>query len=61
MGKMRNACSILVVKPEGKRLLEYRPIHRWEDHIRMVLKDSGGMVWTGFVTSPLTWRQHGPL
>jgi hypothetical protein len=37
MGAMRNAYSILVVKPEGKRPLG-RPRRRWEDNIRMDLK-----------------------
>jgi len=32
MGEMRNAYSILIGKPEGKRLLG-RPRHRWEDII----------------------------
>jgi hypothetical protein len=33
MGEMKNAYSILVRKPEGKRPLG-RPRHRWEDNIR---------------------------
>jgi hypothetical protein len=37
MGKMRNA---RVVKPEGKGLLE-RPRHRWEDNIRIDLREVG--------------------
>jgi hypothetical protein len=40
MGEMRNAYSILVGKPEGKRPLE-RPRSRWEDDIRMDLKELG--------------------
>jgi hypothetical protein len=36
MGDMRNAYSILVGKPEGKRPLR-RPRHEWED-IRMDLR-----------------------
>jgi len=31
MGEMRSAYSVLVGKPEGKRLLG-RPRHRWEDN-----------------------------
>jgi hypothetical protein len=31
---MRNACNILVGKPEGKIQLE-RPRHRWKDNIRV--------------------------
>jgi hypothetical protein len=37
MGEMRNAYSILVGKPEGKRALR-RPRHRWEDNMRMYLR-----------------------
>jgi hypothetical protein len=40
MGEMRNAYSILVGKPEGKRPLR-RPRHRWEDNIRMDLREIG--------------------
>jgi hypothetical protein len=35
---MINTHKILVVKPEGKRPLE-RPRHRWEDNIRMDLRE----------------------
>jgi hypothetical protein len=38
--RMRNAYSILVGKPEGKRPLE-RPKYRWEDNIRMDLRVMG--------------------
>jgi hypothetical protein len=43
MGGMRNAYDILVGKPEGKRPLG-RPRHRWEDNIRMNLREIG---WEG--------------
>ena len=33
-------CRVLVEKPEGKRPLG-RPMHRWEDNIKMNLKKSG--------------------
>jgi hypothetical protein len=39
----RNACRILMGKPEGKRPLG-RPRYRWEDNIRMDLKEIG---WGG--------------
>jgi hypothetical protein len=38
-GKMRNAYSILVGKPEGKRSLR-RPRHGWDD-IKMDLRETG--------------------
>jgi hypothetical protein len=40
MGEERNVYRVLVGKPEGKRLLE-RPRRRWEDGIRMDLKEIG--------------------
>jgi hypothetical protein len=40
MGEMRNACKILVRKPEGWRPLG-RPRHRWEDNVRMYLRVIG--------------------
>jgi hypothetical protein len=33
----RNACGILVVKPEGTTA-PGRPRHRWKDNIKMVLR-----------------------
>jgi hypothetical protein len=43
MGQMRNSYKILVAKSEGKTLLG-RPRHRWEDSIRIDLKEIG---WEG--------------
>jgi hypothetical protein len=43
VGEMKNAYSILVGKPEGKRLL-IRPKREWEDNIRM---DRWEMEWEG--------------
>jgi hypothetical protein len=40
MGKMRNEYKILVGKIEGKGPLE-RPPCRWEDNIRMDLRETG--------------------
>jgi hypothetical protein len=37
-GKKRNACRILVGKPEGKRPLR-RPILMWVNDIKMDLRD----------------------
>jgi hypothetical protein len=44
---MRNVYIILLRKHEGKRL-RGRPRHRWEDTIRMDLREVGGMVQNGF-------------
>jgi hypothetical protein len=38
MGEIRNAYKILVGKPEGKKPLGRRR-RRWEDNIKMVLKE----------------------
>jgi hypothetical protein len=38
MGQKRNACRILVGKPEGKRALG-RPRRRWVDNIKMGLRE----------------------
>jgi hypothetical protein len=48
MGEKRNACRLLVRKPEGKRPLG-RPRRRWVDNIRMDLLDIGwdGVDWIG--------------
>jgi hypothetical protein len=40
MEEMRNACSILVGEPEVKRPLG-RPRRRWEDNVRMDLREIG--------------------
>jgi hypothetical protein len=43
MGEMRNAYRIMVRKPEGKRSCK-RPGHRWENNIRMDLRE---LEWKG--------------
>jgi hypothetical protein len=40
MGEERKVYKVLVRKPEGKRPLG-RPRHRWEDGIRMDLREIG--------------------
>jgi hypothetical protein len=47
-GAKRKAYRILVGKPEGKRPLG-RPRRRWEDNIKVDLREIGwgGMDWTG--------------
>jgi hypothetical protein len=57
MGEKRNACRILVGKPEGKRPLgRYR--RRWEDNIKMDLRDTGlgGMDWIDLAQDRDQWR-----
>jgi hypothetical protein len=46
MGKMRGAYRALVGKPEGRRPLG-RPRRRWEDNIKMDLREVGwgGVDW----------------
>jgi hypothetical protein len=47
MGEKRNAYTISVGKPEGKKPLG-KPRRRWEDNIKMDLREDG-VVWTGLV------------
>ena len=42
MGEGRGVHRVLVGKPEGKRPLG-RPRHRWEDHMKMDLREVGGV------------------
>jgi hypothetical protein len=53
VGAGRNVYRVLVGKPEGKRPLE-RPRRRWEDGIKMDIRDIGWGVWSGF-----TWLGTG--
>jgi hypothetical protein len=48
MEQMRHANKSLAGKPEGKRPL-VRPRRRWEDNIRMHLREVGLEVWTRFI------------
>jgi hypothetical protein len=43
MVERRDAYSVLVGKPEGRRPLG-RPEHRWEDNIKMDIRE---VVWVG--------------
>jgi hypothetical protein len=56
MGEKRNACRILVGKPEGKGPLG-RPRCR-EDNIKMDLREIGwgGMDWIGLAQDGDQWR-----
>jgi hypothetical protein len=55
----RNAYRILVGKPEGKRPLG-RHRRRWEDNIRMDLRETGcgGMDWIDLAQDRDQWRAH---
>jgi hypothetical protein len=53
MGEKRNACRILVGKPEGKR-----PRHRRVDNIKIDLREIGwdGMDWIDLAQDRDQWR-----
>jgi hypothetical protein len=57
MGEERNVYRVLVGKPEGKRPLE-RPRHRWEDGVKMDLRDIGwgGVEWIHLAQDRDRWR-----
>jgi hypothetical protein len=48
MGEMRGAYRALVGKPEERRPLR-RPRRRWEDNIKMDLREVGWGAWTGSI------------
>jgi hypothetical protein len=48
MEKMRNACKILIGNTEGKTSLG-RHRHRWEDDIRIELRETGWKMWSGCI------------
>jgi hypothetical protein len=57
IGEARNACRILVGKPEGKRSLG-RPRRRWVDNIKIDLREIewGGMDWIDLAQDRDHWR-----
>jgi hypothetical protein len=57
MGEGRCVCRTLVGRPEGKRPLE-RPRRRWEDNIKMNLREIGinGANWIQLVQDKFQWR-----
>jgi hypothetical protein len=57
MGEGRNVYKVLVGKPEGKRPLE-RPRSRWEDGIKMDLREIG---WGWCIWSEFTWLRIGTV
>jgi hypothetical protein len=48
MGKKINSYGILVVIPEGKRLLE-RPSCTWEDNVKVHLQEIDVRTWSGLI------------
>jgi hypothetical protein len=71
MGEGKNTYRVLVGKPEGKRPLE-RPRYRWEDGIKMDLREigcgGGGWIhlaedrdcWWGLVNAVMNLRVLAP-
>ncbi|KAJ4425754.1 hypothetical protein ANN_27377 [Periplaneta americana] len=59
MGESRNAYRVLVGRPEGKRPLE-RPRRRWEDNIKMDLREVGydGRDWINLAQDRDQWRAY---
>jgi hypothetical protein len=57
MGERRGAYGALVGKPEGRRPLG-RPRRRWEDNIKMELREVGwgGMDWINLAQDRDRWR-----
>jgi hypothetical protein len=55
--KKKNACRILVGKPEGKRPLG-RQRRRWVDNIKIYLRETewDGMNWTDLAQDREQWR-----
>ncbi|KAJ4427899.1 hypothetical protein ANN_23907 [Periplaneta americana] len=59
MGESRNAYRVLVGRPEGKRPLG-RPKRRWEDNIKMDLREVGydGRDWINLAQDRDRWRAY---
>ncbi|KAJ4448523.1 hypothetical protein ANN_10541 [Periplaneta americana] len=59
MGESRNAYRMLVGRPEGKRPLG-RPRRRWEDNIKMDLREVGydGRDWINLAQDRDQWRAY---
>jgi hypothetical protein len=57
MGEVRGAYNILVGKPEGRRPLG-RPRHRWENNIKMNLREIGfgDVDWIHLAQDRVRWR-----
>ncbi|KAJ4444032.1 hypothetical protein ANN_05821 [Periplaneta americana] len=59
MGESRNAYRVLVGRPEGKRPLG-RPRRRWEDNIKMDLREVGydDRDWINLAQDRERWRAY---
>ena len=59
MEQSRNAYRVLVEKPERKRSLG-RPRHRWEDNIKMDLRevDCNPRAWIALAEDRDQWRAY---
>jgi hypothetical protein len=57
MGEGRGVYRVLVGRPEGKRPLG-RPRHRWEDNIKLDLREIGidGANWIQLAQDRVHWR-----
>jgi hypothetical protein len=57
MGEVRGACKILVGRPEGRRPLG-RPKRRWEDNIKMDIREIGfaNVDWIHWAQDRDRWR-----
>jgi hypothetical protein len=57
MGEGSGVYRVLVVRPEGKRPLG-RPRYRWEDNIKMDLREIGidGVNWNRLAQDKVQWR-----
>jgi hypothetical protein len=57
MGEVRGAYNILVGRPEGRRLLG-RPRRRWEDNIKVDLREIwfGDVDWINLAYDRDRWR-----
>jgi hypothetical protein len=58
MGERRNACRILVGRPEGKRPLG-RPRSRWVDNVKMDLRERMGWYGLDWCGSVEECYEHG--
>jgi hypothetical protein len=57
VGEVRSAYNILVARPEGRRTLG-RPRRRWEDNIKMDLRETGfgDSDWIHWAQNRDRWR-----